>query len=168
MRPILISVTLLLVAGTAGAQQASYGYFGQGCPTGEPHFSVVGVPRIGGSFVVLAPDSCRGGCVDGGTESWVLTGFSDTQFGGIPLPFDLRNLDPRMCGPLLTSVEVMHWTPRNLGPSGFAEVVFRVPNDSALSGVSFYQQVFTYYWSWWGGFREWWYTSRGGHGVIGS
>ena len=130
-------------AASATAQQASYTHFGQGCSNGEPPFAVVGLPRIGGSFVVRTFASCHGLCLDGGIETWVLTGFSNTRFGAVALPFDLSSFGPRFCGPLLTSIEVMDWTPRQPGPSGLAEVVFRVPNDQALVGLSFYQQVFT-------------------------
>ena len=107
MRTLLLG-SLLLLATSAQAQQASYTFFGswQGCPTGEPHFNVIGVPRIGGSFVVETEASCHGSCgVASGYETWIFTGVSNTRFGSWHLPFDLNVFSINLPGSLKGATE---------------------------------------------------------------
>lgn len=166
-----LATLALLVAPLLG-QQASYSFFGQGCPQGEPPFRVIGVPRLGGTFAVETNGSCRGLCLDGGVEYWVLTGVSNTRMGTLPLPFDTSVFTgqygayfTRFCGFLRTSMDSVIWTPA--ASQGPVQVVFTVPNNPGLLGMSFYQQVLGYTWSswvWQAGFA----LSRGGHGVIGT
>lgn len=116
------------------AQAASYTYFGTGyCST--PSFTVTGLPTLGGTFVVQTEGS-YGGFFGVGT-SRIITGFSSQSWGGVSLPYSIPGF---FCGPLLVSVDFVLPVP-TASPGTLVSIPFTVPNDAALLGASFYQQV---------------------------
>jgi hypothetical protein len=141
-------VSLLLPA-TLPAQGASYTIFGSACTTGRLSaqlgpvpFAVRGLPRLGSWFEIVTESSAR--YPWGNTRSvFLLTGRSNSNLNGLPLPFDISVLQPGSpyCGLLHTSSEVVTRLPSLGDYLASAVVRFDVPNSTALLGVTLYQQV---------------------------
>jgi hypothetical protein len=95
------------------------------------------------------------------SAAFLLTGFSRTAMGPIPLPFDLGVLGAPGCR-WLGSAEIVQGTA--VDPAGRATIEFVVPGDPLLLGLEFFQQ--------WavidpGANALGLSFSQGGHGVIG-
>ncbi len=94
---ILASVLLLAGSGRGQDEGARYGFFGPTCS--EPNFSFIGLPRIGSSFSlrVTGGSTTPHGFI-ARTNVVVLTGFSNTKYGDLPLPFSIGSLAPHLIG----------------------------------------------------------------------
>lgn len=160
---LILASVLTMFAVPAAAQSGSYSFFGGGCTASTVPFYAPAVPRLGQRFAVESGVSDGEGCADGCTNYYVLTGDSSASFRGVPLPLDLTPFGLPTCG--LLRVSVLHVArtqgsnARNLG-----EVVFPIPNDLGLLGVTFFQQVLVVSCGMCGCSRL---LSRGGVGVIG-
>jgi hypothetical protein len=157
MNKIAIVLAVALLSGAAAAQAASYTYIDQkgryknpgpkSSPPG-PWLTALNLPKIGTTFKLRVPGSDA--CIP--CDFWVVgTGLTNP------------NLEVRLYrGFLYTSAEVHKWT--NPG-AAFVEMRFFVPNNAALIGVRFYQQVVGVFGSSQTGSS--YQLSRGGAGVIG-
>jgi hypothetical protein len=147
---VLRLVTLFaLVATPAAAQSASYGLFGAPCSggrlipgSGPVPLVPIGLPRFGSVLTIETESSGRS--ITGISRNvLLLTGISDTSFGGIPLPLDLALVFPNgpVCGGLVTSIEFETRVPSTGDLAVNARVAFPVPRDPSLRGLRFFQQV---------------------------
>lgn len=171
----LIAVAALSAAAVAPAQTASYTFVGSSCtggrlsPTvGPVPLSVRGLPRLGMSFEVVT--ECSTGYPWGVRRAVTLiTGRSNQQLGGLTLPFDISTLFPGqpVCGLLRTSNEVSIPVPLLSHYTTPAVLRIDVPNNAALLGVNFFQQVVSVEASTFGPPFRAIALSRMGHGVIG-
>jgi hypothetical protein len=145
-------VAALLCSSTLEAQSASYTFFGTGCgnPTASP-FLAAGLPQLGGRVDVTTFGSWFG------ITRFVLTGFSNTSWGGVPLPLPV----PGACGSLLVSGELVSLVPFCSNGHLHRSVSLPIPNDASLLGLVFYQQGVGIV----GGAMEF---TRGGRGQIGT
>ncbi|MEQ1632803.1 MAG: hypothetical protein ABL997_10550, partial [Planctomycetota bacterium] len=119
---------------TPGAD-ASYSTFGAGCAgsRGIPTLAAQtgSVPRVGQTF------SLQIGNLPFNGLPFLFLGFSNTDFGGTPLPFSLAGLGAPGCN-VLMSGDQSYLLPNLLGTSVWS---ITVPN---LPGVQFYNQVFVF------------------------
>jgi hypothetical protein len=151
VRSFVFSALLLssLAAAPAAAQFASYGVLGSPCTGGrlDPGAGPVplipiGLPQLGSVFEIETESSGRG--ITGiNRRVLLLTGLSDTSFGGIPLPLDLSLLFPtaNVCGSLQTSIELQQSVPSTGSSAINARLAFPIPRDPSLRGLLFFQQV---------------------------
>ncbi len=170
MRRLVLSAlaATLFVPATLTAQAASYSYVGKGAancfvPPPTPTLVAMGLPKIGSTTFGIQVDVSW---VSGVYRSFglLLTGFSNTSYGGLTLPFDISVLSFIYRGLLRNSIEIIQPVPvDNLGR--FVTIPFPIPNDNGLLGFSFYQQVYVQQISWLCMRNT---LSRGGHGVIGT
>lgn len=162
MRASLTAVlATALFAAAAAAQPASYGTFGQGCPSPAtrrtPALAVEGIPRLGKAFTVAVDD---GGRAPGTFLDLLVTGASNNAFGPFVLPWNAPFLSP--C-PLRVSPDVL--VP--IAPGQPLSVSFLVPNDLNLLGLTFYQQWFVAWQPAGGGTGFAFGATEGGVGVLG-
>ncbi|MEZ5962705.1 MAG: hypothetical protein R3F56_02550 [Planctomycetota bacterium] len=136
----LLATGALLAGATVGhaaGQSASYTFFGSACSGGGPPFSVVGTPRLGGSFTLVTQTSVRRTRYETNDDVFILTGASTPGL-------DLRGLNlPGIsaCGFLLASTELILVAPATtLDPQPYS-IVFPIPNVASLLGGTFHQQV---------------------------
>ncbi|MBI5851420.1 MAG: hypothetical protein HZB39_10420 [Planctomycetes bacterium] len=114
---------------------ASYSTFGQGCigsrgiPTLVPQGSPT--PRVGGAFTLQVNNLPWTG------PAFLFFGFSDTSYGGTPLPFNLGVLGAPLCS-LLVSGDILYPVPNVLGVGTWS---FPVPN---YPGYAFFNQAFAF------------------------
>ncbi len=138
------------------AQSASYTLFGTACtpfPSSvpAPSLTVAGVPQLGSSFTVTytGPNYRRATPSFGfaTAQPVLLTGVSNTSWAGLSLPFEIPSIfttphQPMFHGcTLLVSPDIAVATA--MMPSGTSyrdRITIRVPNDTGLLGVRFYQQ----------------------------
>lgn len=137
MRSLFYSLVLLVCVGTGlRAQTASYTTFGAGCRGSNnqvPTLGNSGVPALGRSFSVSLANARAS------TAAGFITGFSNTVWGPVTLPFDLRVLSAPGCALL---VAWGNMAPVATSGTGTATLTATVPNDSVLSGIQFHQQWF--------------------------
>ena len=168
MRSLHLSLlAAVLFVHSAPAQSASYAYFGAGVGCSSPPLTVSGLPTLGGTFSVQTWSSVGTPGFSGWSLTMVATGFSNQDWGGVPLPYTLPFAPA--CGSVLVSPDVLLPVPAT-NPGGFASVPFAVPNDASLLGMTFYQQVPRLYTSCMkmGCFGPFLQLSVGGQGVIGN
>ena len=169
-RCFLSSAAALLLAftGPGPRAQASYTLFGTSCLTVD--LTPVSPPRLGQNMLLSASSGWYGANNHSG-RSFLLTGTSNTTFAGLPLPFDttvLRDPFVSFCGLLYTSIQVVTDLPGGrayLGPTPI-QASIPIPNDPALLGASFYQQLLVAAGAGGSG-NSIISLGRGGHGVIG-
>ena len=172
--PLRAALTLSLLLPALAAQTASYTFSGTACTTGRLStqigavpMAVQGLPRPGQWFDIVTESSAS--YPWGNTRTvFVLTGVSNTNLGGLPLPFDLALLRPGSpdCGLLSTSCELVTRAPRADYQTQVA-VRFDVPNSAALLGLVLYQQVLSIETSTFGPPFSSMALSRLGRGVVG-
>ena len=144
MRTLL---TVLALALPAGAQQASYTLFGEGCVSASATLGATGVPQLGSSFTVhYSGPNFVGvkGLFENGAHPWLLTGFSNTTWGAIPLPLLLPRTPLGVRCELLVSPDLVLPMPR-LGSRYQDSLTFPVPNEPSLIGLVFHQQWLVYH-----------------------
>jgi hypothetical protein len=132
---------VLLLAPCAVAQTASYTLRPNSCDSWLP-LQVQGLPRLGQSVVLSTYASTSFASLHGFVVDamFIMTGFSDRSFAGVPLPCDLTRFGLDACGALHVSVDVL--TP--VASGAYQQVVptsFLVPNDPSLLGLEFHQQA---------------------------
>lgn len=161
MTPRLLLITLLLPAAVA-AQTASYNYYGTGCATSPPPFTVNGTPRVGGAFDVVTRTGVLRGVVTNQDSVFLFTGATRQTF-------DLSTLNiTRLtgCGFLLCSTDIVLLMPYEQTTPLPYTVRIPVPNHASMLGAQFFQQVVvaSHF-----GFSFTWTisASQGGVGVIG-
>ena len=103
----MVASALCIVVGVARSQKASFTIFGKGkeCQPINVLFSAEGRPILGKSMRIIAMQPWKG---QGAT--FLATGFSNSRYGGLRLPFDSTVLNApstRWCGHLLVSVDSM-------------------------------------------------------------
>ncbi len=145
----LTLLSLLALSAAASAQTATFTLSGPACTTGRitpalgaVPFSALNTPRIGTTFQV-ATESTANYPFGNNRQVYLLTGFSNSSLGGLPLPFDLASLnssDP-ICGLLSTSAEVSTPVPLQASFMTPSIVSINIPNSTNLLGLAFYQQV---------------------------
>ncbi len=96
-----------------------------------PVLSATGVPEIG------KPWTAKLSFARPSTVALLFTGFSNTKWGAIPLPFDMSVLGAKGCK-LLTSGDII--LPKPVLSSGAASGTLPFPNLKVLVGVRFWQQ----------------------------
>ena len=166
--PVLIPV-LLIGAAALRAQPATYSYFGTECR--PVIFAVAGTPKLGTTIDIhVEPTYSQRG---GGVTSLLVTGISKTRWGGLKLPFDTRVLGRTpntFCGHIYTSIDIVVPVPSVPYPPKRVVLKMPIPNARALLGLSFYQQVVMRAYCGSHGCQgyTWTYTSRAGHGTIGT
>jgi hypothetical protein len=143
LRGALSALLFVAFLGPVAAQTASYTYFGPagrlGCSPVGPvlQHQVVGLPTLGSNFTALVPMS-NGGCSYLCNLNFLVTGLSNTQWGGVPLPVSVSPIYP--CGDLLMSIDLI--TPIPNGTIGALHpVVQPIPSHPALVGATFFQQM---------------------------
>ena len=170
---MIVSLVLVLTLSTAFAQTASYkfGPAQQGCSGNPVSFTVRGKPQLGTTITL-------GVTMEQNTAthfylSLIMTGFSDKRWGAIKLPFDSRVLSfftwtyqKYWCGLLYVSGDAFTVVPGlKRGP---VYVRMPIPNNRALLGLRFYQQVLAYRRISLPVVLERFRFSRAGYGVIGT
>ncbi len=131
--PIFFNGNWCIRACTRDAFPASYVTYANGCPStlGTSQLLPATMPRIGTNLFVIVdklPFSLGA----------MLTGFSDTNAGGVPLPLDVTFLGLPGCS-LQTSAEVFQGL---TGGGTTASYLLSIPNQQSLLGAQLYQQVF--------------------------
>lgn len=134
----------LLAAASLSAQTASFTVFGTGCASQTPSMTATGLPRLGQTFTVISRP--QAGCSFGGGGStcrwlYLMTGLSNSQIGGQPLPMLLpTTLTGGEVGCVLyTSADAI--VPGTDNPFALETLVtFTVPSDPRLLGVRLYHQ----------------------------
>jgi hypothetical protein len=117
-------------------ERAAYGggdalTFGQGCPAGENRCTAV-VPNPGGGDLVMY----QHGATPNGL-SVAFLGSNNTNWGGIPLPFDLAGLGLNGCSLLIDQILSLGVMTFN---SGLTEAGFPTPADPSLVGAKLFGQ----------------------------
>jgi hypothetical protein len=114
---------------------AAYGSFGAGCAgtMGAPTLA----PALGSRPILGTTFTANLGSLPQ-SLAVMATGFSNTRFGPVTLPFDLTPLGMPGCS-LLTSVVL---TQVATGTGNAATWSISVPNDSSILGASFFNQAF--------------------------
>ena len=163
-----LAFAFLTLSGSPPRAQASYTVFGSSCLTVD--LTPVAPPRLGQALQLSVPSGWYG-ANGGSSSSFLLTGASSTNFAGLPLPFDtsrIRSLEYQFCGFLYTSITVVTPLPgwRAYSRATPVALTMLIPNDPALLGTSFYQQVLQWYAG--GPLAPVLSLGRGGHGVIGT
>lgn len=125
---------LFLFATVLPAQ--SWDPFGSGCPgtVGVPVLTAApgGLPRLGCPFTLQL------GNLPEGAPTFVVFGFSKTDWGGLPLPYDLGQFGMTGCT-LYVSTDAVLFLP---SAGGTAEMTVDIPNwPVRLEGVQFYNQA---------------------------
>jgi len=118
------------------AQTASVTYYGKTQCSGSPTFSVTGLPRLGAGIAINTSGSVM--YPNGGSQTTLLIGVSNTYMRGVKLPIDINTLSFWWCGLLLNSNEV--WLPITT-PALYVSIPFTVPNDQAMLGVDVHVQA---------------------------
>lgn len=111
---------------------ASWFRFGAACAgsAGNPTLSSTSTPRLGSTFTAqVAP-------LGSSPAALGMLGFSNTEFGVIPLPLDLTGLGMNGCS-LYVSIDVSQPL---LNTSGSATWQLPIPNQTDLLGLHLYQQ----------------------------
>lgn len=123
-----LASTNVFLAGTP----ASYGHYGDGCPgsAGTPGLSVSGNPVLAKTF------TAKLGFAKGNASAFLLIGGSNSVWSTLTLPFALGALAPN-CS-ILASGEVT--AAATTTASGQASIPIAIPNNTALRGLSFYNQ----------------------------
>ena len=142
LAPLLLLISLAVGAGLTG-QSATYRVVGTSCtqtPFTSIPFSVSGTPKLGSSFTVITGGSAN---LPWGNlrRAHMYIGVSNTQLGGLKLPFDISALGSGFCGILRTSAEIVIPIPRVVDYRVPIRITYQVPNLTSLVGVRFYQQV---------------------------
>ena len=131
---------VLLNGAVVNAQSASYTVFGSPCVPflAFPYFIPQGVPKLGSTMQVRVASSTPQ------TLSFMVTGGSRTQWGGLTLPTQLAvpGFQPS-CGLLLTSIDLVIRAPTRPSVEPVA-IPFVIPNDTTLVGLSYYQQCMVF------------------------
>jgi hypothetical protein len=130
---LLIAISTLI--GNAAAQlPGSFTAYGTGCASQgklPPKISVAKPPVIGGQFTAritnLPPNAAM----------FLIAGFSDKTWVGLPLPYDMKDLGAPGCN-LYSSGECLAWC-RTV--SGTVNMVVGLPDSKQLIGTTFYMQV---------------------------
>lgn len=148
---IPFSQTILWPVPTTGAKATSYhresnsGAWNRGpfqihpwawrvlCPGGiaVPVLSNTGLPQLGRTYAVDLSQAKPA------TGAILITGLSNTAWGSIPLPFDLKGLGASGCS-LLVSFDLP--TALATGAAGTASLNIPLPNDSSLAGAKLHHQ----------------------------
>jgi hypothetical protein len=117
------------------SRAAAYGAYGAGCA------GTMGVPTLapapGSRPILQTVFTVNLGSLPQ-SLAVMATGFSNTRFGPVTLPFDLTPLGMPGCS-LLTSVVL---TQVATGTGNAATWSIGVPNDSSILGASFFNQAF--------------------------
>jgi len=160
-----------LFAANAQGQNATYTFFGTPARVGCGPFSAfvqhtaTGTPQLGSNFTINMPAS-NGDCGYLCNLWFVATGFSNTSFQGVPLPFTPGPFQSSLpsCGSLRVSLDHIDFTTPT-ATSTSAQVNLAIPNNPNLVGLEFFQQPFvlTYIL---GGISTI-ALGRAGHGTIG-
>ncbi|GEM_PF-6506844 len=133
---------LLLEAPTLKGQAASYSFVGKDCGNSSVQMlEVQGVPKLGTTFFLITSGSNHSNPI-AWTSNFLFTGISNTNFGGLKLPFDLAKLSTvrnTFCGILRNDILVV-----NLAPEGIPRPKYPIviPQDKSLIGLRFYHQAF--------------------------
>lgn len=140
------TLSALLVAGSAFAQQPSFTLFGNDCGTVTAP-SAVTLPRIGQTFVVLAM-SGGGGGYEGGVASALMVGMSATSWMGVPLPWTPAMVSATFpgvgsCGDIAIAADIPIFLPFQF-TRGLVATAWVIPNQPALIGLTFYMQPVDY------------------------
>jgi hypothetical protein len=111
---------------------ARYDSFGIGCAGAAlPTLNSLGLPWNGAAFTAVVENLPP-------TSLAVLhTGFSDSSYGGISLPFSLASMGWPGCAALVGPEVVVPLT----AVAGSASVAFTIPTNAALIGLQFFQQA---------------------------
>ncbi len=129
--------TVSNVAVLSVPHMATYVSFGAGCSgsLGVPMLHAVGglSPAIGSAFQVEVGNLPT-------SIALMALGFSSTRSGTLSLPFGLGAIGMPTCQ-LLVDPELTYLL---VGASNFAACTWNVPNDPSLSGLSFYNQAFSF------------------------
>jgi FG-GAP repeat protein len=112
--------------------------FGAGCPGSSGEVARIGAtwePSVGSTWSVNLSKTIPG------VPALLLLGFSNSQWGGVFLPFDLGLLGMPGC-PLLVSPDLVFpaTTSGNPAAGGRAKVTFAIPANPALAGATVYVQ----------------------------
>ncbi len=114
---------------------ASYEQFGTGCAgsVGVPVLDAApgSLPRIDSTFTLQLTN------LPAGNTAFVIFGFSNTDWAGIPLPADLTPFGLPGCTVYL-SVDAAFPV---ANPSGTAQFDLPIPNDPSLVGLTFFNQA---------------------------
>jgi hypothetical protein len=111
---------------------AQFATYGSGCPgAAPPALGNQGLPQLGQNFSLLAKGARAN------SLAMLFTGFSNSNWSGLPLPFDLTGLGAPGCS-LLAPGSVIQVT--NTDAVGSASQSLGVPNDQSLCGAHAYHQ----------------------------
>lgn len=168
-------LTLLFTTTTLTAQAASYSMSGTACSSGRLSpglgpvpLSVVASPRLGTSLDVVTESSAN---YPWGNRRivYLLTGWSNTALGGLVLPLDVATLGlgGPACGLLSTSADLVTRVPSQSSHLLPATVSIPIPNNPALAGLVFFQQVASTEYTTFGGSTFSLQLSASGRGVVG-
>ncbi len=118
----------------SGRPIASYTTFGSGCSNSPnpPELSSSGTPKLG-QFVTLEITNITSPTIGG-----LIFGDSNTSWNNVPLPLNLAVIDMPNCDLLVSEVITL---PFSVGGGNSANLIFFVPNDNNLLGVTFYNQA---------------------------
>lgn len=170
-----LAAPVLLLAGLAApatAQNATYTYFGTPARVScSPVQTVVqhtalGTPQLGTTFTVQMPAS-NGDCSYLCNLWFLATGFSNTTFQGVPLPYTppLFGAPVPSCGSLLVSLDRIEAASLGAGTGSQVQFSLQIPNATNLVGLEFFQQPFAFTFVL-GGLNTI-ALGRAGHGTIG-
>ena len=155
---------------TAPSQTATYSFVGKDCGSSSIQMlEVQGLPKLGTTFYLVTSGSNSSNPI-AWTANFLFTGFSNKNFRGLNLPFDLSRLSRlrnTFCGILRNNIFVVDIAPELVPRHKFP---FIIPNDRTLLGIKFFNQAFRLK-----GFfdlrkQQWTYfydISRGGEAVVG-
>ena len=132
--------SLLALPSALVGQQASYTVFGAPCVPflGFPYFVPQGLPKLGATMQLQVASSTSH------SLSFLVTGASRTQWGGLALPAQLVVPGFRpSCGLLHTSIDIALPVPSRASVQP-VPMPFVIPNDSTLAGLSYFQQCMVF------------------------
>jgi hypothetical protein len=117
-----------------GGRPAQYEIFGASCPGSgrlTPLLAFEGIPTLGGSMSVHLTRALAN------APALMSIGLSDSDWLGVPLPFDLTPLGAPGCR-ILASGQVLLVTAADAAGNGAINLT--IPNDGSLVGGSFFDQ----------------------------
>mgnify|MGYP003650543278 FL=1 len=171
-RTISIAAFGAMIATHAVGQNATYSYFGTAAKVAcspvqqAVQHTALNLPRIGTTFMVQLPAS-NGPCSYLCNLMFVTTGFSNTSFQGVALPYTPLPFTTPVptCGSLLVSLDHIDFAPTGTTGGAMAQIALQIPNATNLIGLNFYQQAFSMTYVL--GSVNSIALGRGGHGMIG-
>ncbi len=142
MRRLLLLVTTLSLLSLAplSAQQPTWTQFGTACPGsgGFPVLTALNLPRLNTDFTLQVTGLPLAPPPGPGLMAWIW-GFNNTQWGGLPLPYDLGNFGFFGCFAYV-SVDVI--IPAfHSGAGTTAQLTIFLPNDPSIAGTHFFNQA---------------------------